>query len=251
MGYTGCMKWPRRALVVLIALFLPVFLVTLSLRIALSSPRLYTYGFDHYDVVDVTGIERPELVKGAKGIIAYFNSNQEPLNVRVIINGREQPLFNQREIDHMADVKGLVRGVYTWQWVSLGIVLACAAGGLAWQRRRFLRPLAWGVFGGSAITIGGLLIVGAASLVGFDRLFLEFHLLSFSNDFWQLDPLRDHLVQMFPEEFFRDATLFVAFMALSAALVLGTAAGVYLWLTRKRKAKNALVKEQSSAKSSP
>ena len=44
-------------------------------------------------------------------------------------------------------------------------------------------------------------------LIGFDDLFRQFHLLSFANDFWLLDPRTDHLIQMFPQGFWFDVTL--------------------------------------------
>ena len=66
-----------------------------------------------------------------------------------------------------------------------------------------------------------MLLVGLGTLVGFDRLFLAFHLISFSNDLWQLDPRRDYLIAMFPQGFFLDATLLIALAIIvqSTALV--------------------------------
>ena len=36
--------------------------------------------------------------------------------------------------------------------------------------------------------------------------------MSFSNDLWMLDPRRDHLIQLFPLEFFFDAALRIALL---------------------------------------
>ena len=65
-----------------------------------------------------------------------------------------------------------------------------------------------------------MLLAGVGSLVGFDRLFLAFHLISFANDLWQLDPTRDYLLAMFPEAFFFDATMLIALAASVQALLL-------------------------------
>ena len=80
-----------------------------------------------------------------------------------------------------------------------------------------------------------MLLVGLGSLVGFDRLFLAFHLISFSNDLWQLDPSRDYLIAMFPQGFFLDATLLIAFAIIvqSAALVV-----VPTYLMKRRRETN-------------
>ena len=63
---------------------------------------------------------------------------------------------------------------------------------------------------GGKLTLALTLLVGVLSLVGFERLFLYFHLFSFSNDLWFLDPTRDYLLMMFPEAFFFDATIYIA-----------------------------------------
>ena len=65
-------------------------------------------------------------------------------------------------------------------------------------------------------------------MVGFDSVFLKFHQLSFANDFWQLDPRTDNLVRIFPQDFWFDATVWVAVRAITGALVLTVAGGSYL-----------------------
>ncbi len=79
-----------------------------------------------------------------------------------------------------------------------------------------------------------MLALGLGTLLGFDQLFLQFHLLSFANDFWQLDPTRDYLIMLFPQGFWYDATLFCALGTAAGAVVLGGVAGGYLLFTRSR-----------------
>ena len=67
-------------------------------------------------------------------------------------------------------------------------------------------------------------------MVGFERLFLAFHEISFSNDFWQLDPRTDALIAMFPEGFFLDATLWiVGSTVLEAAILAAVPVALRLW----------------------
>ena len=64
------------------------------------------------------------------------------------------------------------------------------------------------------------LILAAATLLSFDRLWTRFHLVAFSNDLWMLDPARDRLIQLFPPEFWLDATLLLAGMTLLEAILI-------------------------------
>ena len=71
-------------------------------------------------------------------------------------------------------------------------------------------------------------------LIGFDELFRQFHLLSFANDFWQLDPRTDHLIQMFPRGFWFDVTLAVgAITVLEGAALMAAGYGYGVWLERR------------------
>ena len=110
----------------------------------------------------------------------------------------ERELFNQREVHHMRDVKGLVRGTYGVALVTALYLLGFVAAGYAKDRRAFYPNLARRCLQGGLLTLALVAAVGLFALVGFDTLFLLFHQISFANDLWQLDPRSDYLLIMFP-----------------------------------------------------
>jgi len=215
---------------VMAVLAVPVLLTTSSLRFAINAGGLYEYGFDQYDISRRTGIPRPDLSRVGTEIRDYFNNGTEFIDIRTTIYGQEQRLFTQRETLHMRDVKGLVRGVYLWQWVSLGYLLGYLVLYGIWLRKKALHLAAKRLLWGGAVTIVAIGAIGLGSLLGFDSLFLKFHQLGFSNDLWQLDPRVHNLIAMFPQDFFFDATIFVALMTMGQALLLVVAGGAYLWV---------------------
>ena len=114
----------ERAIVILVItarwlfiLCLPALLLTASIGIAVNSQWLYEYGFDKYNISQVTGLPDSELEKAAGGLIDYFNSGEEFIDITVIKNGQPFTLFNQKEVAHLKDVKGLIQLDY---WVLLG-----------------------------------------------------------------------------------------------------------------------------------
>jgi len=74
--------------------------------------------------------------------------------------------------------------------------------------------------------------VGIWALIDFEGLFLTFHLTSFSNDLWMLDPSKDYLIMMFPERFFFDAALFLVGSTAVEALILGGGTWAYRLISR-------------------
>ena len=215
----------------------PVFLITASVAWAFNSPGLYQAGFEKYDISLRSGITGEDLRQVAADLRGYFNSGEEPLNVRTRIFGEERELFNDREVHHMRDVKRLVWGVYLLAAVSGAYLLASIGVGFAGRRSRYLEPLARRAAWGGGVTVVLLILFGLLAAVAFDALFLLFHQISFANDFWQLDPRKDYLVLLFPQNFWFDATLWFALRALAAGLALVVAGTGYLtwrrWAGRK------------------
>ena len=240
--------WLRTLATVLFVAAVPVFLIAGSVRVVINAPALYSYGFDRYDIPAYTGIEREDLLEVAAGIRAYFNDDSEYLIVPTTVRGVDVPsLYNDREILHMRDVKGLVRGVYAVHEATGLYMLAFGAFGLALYRRPFLARLARYAGYGGGLTLGIVFLAGVGSLAGFDRLFLAFHLVSFANDLWQLDPRRDYLIAMFPQAFFFDATMLIAIATSVQALVLVVIAAALprWWRPRASGAKQASGHERS------
>ena len=233
LAWSKAAPWLKRVPIAIFLLAIPLFLIASNVRWATNEMNLYEFGFDRYDIPTRTGIEKAELMRSGRQIRAYFNNSEELLDVRVQFRGQEVGLYNDREILHMKDVKGLVRVVYRGQEV-LGIyILGYILVGFWLWRRAFFTRLARHVMWGGGLTIALVLLVGLASLVGFDRLFRVFHLLSFANDLWQLDPRRDYLLIMFPQGFFFWATVFIAMATVLEALLLaGIAAALLRWRGR-------------------
>lgn len=219
---------------------IPLLLVLTNVRVAASWERVYDYAFAQYDVVDVTGIERSELDRSAGEIVTYFETSEpdELLDIRVQRGDEDLALFNQREILHMADVRDLFRLVYRIHEFALVYVVAYVAAVYLWSRERSMRRLAReGITAGIA-TVGLLSIAAVGVVLGFDAIFEQFHILSFSNDFWQLDPRTDRLVQMFPMGFWFDVTLAVGVLSvIQGGAVALAGLGYIIWLDRRAEAR--------------
>lgn len=226
-------RWAAAALFVLAV---PVFLVLTNVRVATLAPGVYRYSFRQYDVARASGIDLAELDRAAEDITTYFHDGREFLDTSVVVNGQEQPLFSPREVLHMRDVKQLFRWVFDIHEAALAYIVVYIGAVVLWSGEQSLRRL-----GRLAMLAGGftaaLLTVGAlATLVGFDQLFLQFHMLSFANDFWQLDPARDHLIQMFPQGFWFDVTLAVVVLSIMEGGVIALAGYGYLGWSERRQA---------------
>ena len=235
------MGFVRQFATLLFIVALPVALATTNVRIAVNEPRLYEYATDHYHTPETTGIARSELLRASRELRDYFNGDDDgPIFVRVRRDGDLISLFNRRETAHLQDVRTLFRTTFRVQEAAAVFVLAYVVLVFVWAREGSLRALATQVLASGVLSLAVIGVVGGIAVAGFDQAFEQFHLIAFDNDLWQLDPDTDRLIQMFPEAFWRDISLWIGIGTLAELGLLAAASGVYLGITRRDPAAYAL-----------
>jgi integral membrane protein (TIGR01906 family) len=213
---------------ILCIICIPFIILTGVLGIAFNFVPLYTYGFEKYDVSDSTGLADSELTKIAQGLISYFNSDENNLELIVEKDGVSFVLFTREEALHMKDVKGLVRLDYGVLMGTLVYVIGYALAVVFLHSSR--RKLARSILFGSLLTLILMLALWLGSLWDFDTIFYQFHLLAFTNDFWSAE---GYMLLLFPGGFWYDTTIFCVLGMVIIAALSGGASAAYLFFTGK------------------
>jgi integral membrane protein (TIGR01906 family) len=218
----------------LLLVAVPAFFFSTAVGVVSGNLSIYMWGFNRHGVAADLGLTTQELRDATSDLLAYFRSPLEP--VHVVVRGQE--FFNERESEHLRDVKGLLVLDRRVQAASLAYIVAFIGGTWIWRRKTFWRTALRALLWGSGLTLFIILGLAVFALVGFDRLWVTFHLLSFSNTLWQLDPATDKLIVMMPEGFFSDLVL-VTFGA-TAAMALVVGAGSFIALRARSRGKQKL-----------
>ncbi len=211
----------------LFVLCMPFLLVTAGIWWAANSHWLYTSGFEKYDVAGRTGLAPAELDKVATGMITYFNSPDEFVELTVVKDGEPLDLFTEEEQIHFSDVKRLFQLDFRVFLGTAVYVVGYAAWNL-YNRRR--RQLTGTVFTGGVATLAALGLLGIVALIDFNWLWLRFHNLVFSNDFWSA---KGYMLQLFPSGFWSDAVAYCVAASGGVAAGMTAVTGGYLWMKRR------------------
>ena len=215
----------------------PLLLLTSTVRLEVNCTLIYEYGFDKYYISQVTGIDKAQLSEIAKRLVDYFESKVETPQIKIVKNGEEFELFHDYELIHLQDVYGLFRIDYKVQAASLAYIIVYALLFLLWRKGRW-QDLAKGVTRGCILTLGFIAVLGIASIFGFEWLFIQFHLISFSNPYWMLDPSKDYLIMLFPEGFWQDVALLGGATIAAEAFILGGIAWAVPFVYQRRERRN-------------
>lgn len=152
-----------------------------------------------------------------------------------IVAGNGVPVFNDAEIAHMADVKGLIQLLILV--AVIGLIGAVFAG--LYLSRTHGPGLRIGMRWGAILTLASVLILGILALIGWESFFRGFHQLFFSAGTWEFY-IDDSLIRLFPQTFWMDAGIAAGLIIL---LISGLLIGLSFIGHGRRKQARAAVKE--------
>lgn len=211
------MRFLHRTLLWLTTLLVPVTLILLSVRLLMTPLYIQVeyrmpwfpedmYGFNLDERMYWANISRNYLLNDQG--IEYLGDKQLDENT---------PLYNQRELRHMLDVKNVLN-------VSMNLLLVATIfeiGFALWsfqsgKKDEFLAAISKGGWLSSGLVITVLVYLA----LNFRSLFTNFHRIFFEGDTW-LFQFSDTLIRLFPMEFWRDAFIWIAVLTLATGVVLG------------------------------
>ncbi|HEX9840792.1 MAG TPA: TIGR01906 family membrane protein [Anaerolineales bacterium] len=208
----------------LVSMLVPIALIGFGLRVLLTPLFLRVEYNMPYFPPDEFGFTKEDRLKWAPYALDYLVNNEDISYLGDLKFEDGTPLYNERELSHMDDVKRVTRGALRVWYVSLGLLalLGVWAGfGQWWQDYRL------GLMRGGWLMVGLAAVVGLIVVVGivinpnvFWNFFAGFHSLFFEGDSW-LFLYSDTLIRLFPIRFWQDAFLLAAVIALGGGVALG------------------------------
>ena len=211
------MKRLASAIMLLVTIAIPFFLLMTSIRILLI-PHLYL-DFEYNSPgfpPDTYGFTLQDRLKWSKISFDYLLNDQD---ISWLANQRlpdGSPLYTDRELSHMLDVKNLVQTMFVAWWVILAALLAI--GLISWRLRglkRYWKALA----NGGWLTMGLIFAILIFVVISFNALFTDFHRIFFSGDSW-LFLFSDTLIRLFPMKFWQDAFIWMGVFTMAFAFLL-------------------------------
>jgi len=175
---------------------------------------------------DPYGFTLADRLKWSEPSVRYLTNRAGLEYLRDLKFADGSPIYNERELSHMDDVKMVVQGMLAAWLVGLAVVLA--AGIWAWKGG-WLKLFKQALSRGGWITIGLILAILAAVVTSFDWLFTSFHKIFFQGDTW-LFYYSDTLIRLFPIRFWQDCFIYIGVISLVSGLLLGI-----LLMERRRK----------------
>jgi integral membrane protein (TIGR01906 family) len=202
----------------LVTIAIPFFLLMTSIRILLI-PYMYldyeyhTPGFPP----DTYGFTLQDRLQWSKISMDYLLNDQDIswLANQKLSDG--SPLYTDRELSHMLDVKILIQAMFVAWWILLAALILI--GVITW-RWKDLKDYLKALSNGGWLTIGLMVVILILVVISFSSLFTDFHRIFFSGDTW-LFLFSDTLIRLFPMQFWQDAFIWMGVFTIVFAFLIG------------------------------
>ncbi len=208
----------------LVAILIPLALIGLGLRLLLTTAFLQVEYNMPYFPRDEYGFTKEDRLQWAPYALKYLVNNADISYLGDLKFDDGTPLYNERELSHMQDVKRITRAALNVWYVALAVLLALGI----WSRLgHWEQAYRQGLMRGGWLMVGLAVVVGLIVVIGilvnpdvFWNFFAGFHSLFFEGDSW-LFLYSDTLIRLFPIRFWQDAFLLAAVIALGGGVALG------------------------------
>lgn len=181
-----------------IVCFIFGLLVTMF-NLAVFNERFFETQYKALNTAESMNMSGEDLMLATHTLLDYLQNKRDDISVEVVVEGKNVPMFNQKEIDHMVDVKDLFTVLNSLQMAAYVIFIILIVALTITNRMSSLTNSIYRALGVYLFVIGGIALYAFIDFSGF---WVIFHKVLFSNDLWLLNPNTDRMINMFPEVFF-------------------------------------------------
>ena len=186
----------RLTLTTITSLLFILIIISGCLNFIVRSSLIYDYNISTYSIESRTSLPLEKIKEINLSIRTYFFDEKELLDIDI---------YSDKEVLHMKDVKSVMSFIF-----DLSKILSIIFCILTFVLTSYLGVNICKLIFHSLILFSSILILlGASFLLFFQELFIIFHKIAFNNDLWILNPNKDYLLMMYPEDFFRDVAVLI------------------------------------------
>ena len=203
--------------------------------------------FQKNNITTATGFNESALSQIIRQMTGYLSGRESSVHLTFPVNGKETPVFNNRELAYLLDVKvvfvlldkikqfGLLLLLTVLIPFSLYVYFSCRKHRNAqtvWLQRRYWMNISKILAFNAVLTLiltGGMTFM---MLTNFNKYFTYFHRFLFGDDLWLLNSY-SRLSQMLPKKLFYGIILQIMGHYAAISLILGAAGLIFFAILKK------------------
>lgn len=216
---TTAVKRPReakfpRAQQVFLALAFPILLIALGVRLVATPLFLWIEYHRPGFPADNWGMSTEQRMTYGSYGLDYIMNLAPPEYLGGLLSHEGGMLFQGQEVSHMTDVRHVIQ----WGFLVAVILLVFSVISCLYLHRRAPGAASGALFFGAWLTIALLVVLLVIAVLAWETFFALFHSLFFDAGTWTFR-ITDTLIRLYPTQFWMDAAIAVALVAVIGAFV--------------------------------
>ena len=216
---TKAVKRPREAKFpriqqVFLALAFPILLIALGVRLVATPLFLWIEYHRPGFPADHWGMSTEQRMTYGSYGLDYIMNFAPPEYLGGLLSHEGGMLFQDQEVSHMTDVQHVIQ----WGFLVALILLVLSVISCLYLHRRAPGAASGALFFGAWLTVAFLVILLVVAVLAWEMFFALFHSLFFEAGTWTFR-ITDTLIRLYPTQFWMDAAIAVAMIAVIGAFV--------------------------------
>jgi integral membrane protein (TIGR01906 family) len=214
---------------ILLTLLVPALLVLISVRVVMTDTYLKIEYAKPDFPEDSYGFTLQDRLHYAPFALNYLLGSADISYLGNLTFADGAPLYNNRELQHMVDVKKVFQ--FAINVLIVGLIVFVLMFGFMLRTLEGRNALRRGLIGGGLLTLALLAGLVIFLLLNWDTFFTDFHNLFFASGTWVFD-YSDSLIRLFPIQFWQDTSLTIGSLSAIFAVLLIVIS--WYWARRER-----------------
>lgn len=181
---------------ILRSIFTAISIISIATIISLNLRFIYKFIIDKYDLVNITGVSRENLMSDYSGLINYL---QNPFIKSLKFENFAMSPYGKI---HFYEVKRIFISLIIIALIFIIVNVVYAIVCKVKNNKHFMRKIIINLNSGSNILIVFFIVLVSAYIIDFSKAFIIFHKIFFKNDYWIFDENMDPIINALPEDLF-------------------------------------------------
>lgn len=224
-----------RALLALAMVAIIVSILITSVEFCAKDSKWLRNEYLKLDISEYTGMSVDDMCSAFTTMVNFMTGKSDSMSVKVECFGYEVEMYDEREIEHMYDVRELYSNVI---YARTALIILAAFGTAVFicteKSDRLYRICRYYLISLAAV-VAAIVLICVWAVLDFSDFWIVFHIIFLDIEGSVFDPAISRMIRICPEKLFFDMIIRIFTIGLGVCIAIAGVMGVYLLIRSKNK----------------
>lgn len=224
-----------RALLALAMLALIVSILITSVEFCAKDSKWLRNEYLKLDISEYSGMSVDDMCSAFTTMVNFMTGKSDSMSVKVECFGFEVEMYDEREIEHMYDVRELYSNVIHARTALLMLAVIGTAVFICTEKTDRLYRICRYFLISLAAVVAAIVLICVWAMLDFSDFWIIFHIIFLDIEGSVFDPAISRMIRICPEKLFFDMIIRIFTIGLGVCIAIAVVMGVYLLIRSKNK----------------